>query len=369
MKKTLALGLACAAVSALCACAAPPAAGPVLVPGPVFSLVEESRIDIDGELLGRPLALGNDVVLSAAPNRVLAVSPAAKKILWQFTAKAALSAPAVVGSDFVVVFDQGGRMTRLSRDGKSVWEREVKGAISALPVLAKGGILAVFDRRTLRSFDPATGAEQWSWTAEDDIRSGPRSWGEKTIVLTAAKRAILVSPGGKTSPGFETTVAASGPFLVSGDRLFAGLENGTVEAWDLTKMKKRWTVKLGAALAADPVVDGPRILIVTESRQLFALDAKRGDAVWWQSLPGRSVGETAVCGTRLLAAALSSVLTSFDPATGKKGETIELKQEAIAAPLVLGGWVAVVVRGPVSLKTTLVVLAGKPLPPPPKKKT
>ncbi len=371
MKKIFVPGLAAAAVSALCLCAAVPASGPPPGAEPVFPLVEDFRVAFEGDLLGRPLALGKEVLLSASPNRVLAVGPAAKKILWQFTAKAALAAPAAAGDGFAVVFDQDGRMTRLSGDGKAVWERPIAGALSAPPFLVPGEILAVFDHRTVRSFDAATGAEKWSWAAEEDIRGGPRSWAGKIILLTASKKALLLTPGGKAASVFETAAPSSGSLLVSGARMFAGLANGTVEAWDLTKMKRRWTVKTGASLAADPVSDGKRIFFATEGRQLFALDEKRGNVSWWQNLPGRSVGETLVCGTQIVGPALSSALTPFDRATGKKGEAVDLKQDVVAPPLVLGGRLAVAVRDPVSLAGTLVFLKSRPAPPPPelKKKT
>jgi len=371
MKKIFVPGLAAAALSALCLFAAVPAAGPLPGAGPVFPLDEDFRVDFEGDLLGRPLALGKEVLLSASPNRVFVVGPAAKKILWQFAAQAPLAVAAAVGDGFAVVFDQGGRMTRLSGDGKAVWERPTAGALSAPPRLVPGEILAVFDRRTVRSFDAATGAEKWSWTAEEDIRSGPRAWAGKLILLTASKKALLLAPGGKAASVFETAAPSSGPLLVSGARMFAGLANGTVEAWDLTKMKKRWTVKTGASLVADPVSDGRRIFFATEGRQIFALDEKRGNVLWWQGLPGRPVGETPVCGTHIVGPALSSALTPFDRATGKKGEAVDLKQDVVASPLILGDRLAVVVRDASSLKETLVFLKSRPLPPPPpaKKKT
>jgi outer membrane protein assembly factor BamB len=365
MRKNVFLCAVAAASAGFFSCASKPAPGPVLAPGPIFPLGEESRIDFDGELLGPLLAFGSDVVLSTASGRIVLVSPAEKKILWQFAAKAPLAVPALAGSEFIIVFDQGGRITRLSRDGKAAWEKAFTGAVSNPPALASGSILAVFDRRTLRCFDPATGIEKWSWTADADLLAGPRSWGGTTVLLTAGKKAVLLSADGKPGLGFETSAAASGPLLISGDRMYAGFENGTFQSWDLRSRKRRWTVKTGAAPAADPVADGARIYLVTEGRQLFAIDKKNGAVRWWQSLSGRAVGEAALCGGRLLAPSLSPVLTAFDPPTGKKAETNDLKQNVIAAPLVLGGRVEVAVRDPVTLKETLVILKGKPLPPPP----
>jgi outer membrane protein assembly factor BamB len=367
MRMNLPLRFIAAVPAAFLACASGPASGPDLAPRPIFPLVEESRIDFEGTLLGGPQALGGDVVLSIASGRVLAVSPSQKKVLWQFAAKAALPVPALAGAGFIVVFDQGGRMTRLSGEGKVVWEITVGGAVSFAPSLTSGGIMAVFDRRTIRAFDPATGGEKWSWTADEDVRTAARAWGDKTVILTAAKKAVLLSAAGKPVPLFETAAPASGPLLVSGDRMFAGFENGTLESWDLSAKKKRWTVKTGAALAADPVAGESRIYAVTEGRQLFAIEKRSGVVAWWASLPGRAVGEAVLCEPRVLAPSLTSILTAFDLASGKKAETNDLKQEIVAAPLVLGDRVAVAVRDPATSKGTLVFLKNKPLPPEPKK--
>ena len=363
MRKKLAFVVLAAVSAAFFACGSKPDAGPALWPGPSFPLVEESRVEFDGILLGGPRALGGDVVLSLASGRVLAVGAAPKKVLWQFSAKGGLSVPSLPGPDFVIVIDREGRMTRLARDGGVAWEKAVAGTVSAPPVLAAGAVLAVFDRRTVRAFDPATGAERWSWLSDADILTSARAWEDKAVLLTAAKKAVLLSPDGKPGPGFETADAASGPVLVSGDRLFAGFGNGTVQCWDLAARKRRWTVKTGALLAADPASGGTRIYAVTEGRQLFAVEKRSGNVAWWASLPGRAVGEAAPCGPRLLVPSLSPVLTAFDPATGKKAETVDLKLEIIAAPLVLADRVAVVGRDPSASKGAVIFLKSRPAPP------
>jgi hypothetical protein len=365
MRTTALFSCFAAVVAFLSSCASGAAVGPALAPGPAFPLVEEARISFGGELIGRPLGLGGDVVLSIASGRLLDVNVAEKKISWQFAAKGPLAWPACVGPDFVVAVDRSGRMTRLGIDGKPAWEKIVPGEITAAPALGPSGLLIISDRRAVRSFDPASGAEKWAWTSEEDIRSGPRPWNGRTVLLTASGGAVVLGANGSAERPFKTTAPASGPFLVAGGRIFVGLENGTVESWDLTTKKRRWKVKTGASLAADPIAAGPRIYLVTGSRQLFAVRARRGDVAWWRSLSGLPVGEAVPCGSRLLAPALSPVLTAYDPAAPAAPETLDLKQEIVAAPLVQADRVVVAVRDPATLQESLVVLSAKPKPAPP----
>jgi outer membrane protein assembly factor BamB len=353
------------------ACALRPAQAPSSATQLVFPLAEESRIPFDGEIIGHPLALGKNVVISVESGRIIGVDTAGKKILWQFDAAAPLAAPALAGPDFVIVFDRAGRMTRLAGDGKEEWRKEVTGSITSAPVSTGGEVLAVFDLRALRAFDTATGAEKWTYTVPGDVRSGPRVWKDRLVLLTADKRVIVLATGGKAVSGFSTPSAASGPLLVSGDRLFAGFENGGIEAWDLAARKRKWSVKTGAALAADPVDDPVRLYFLTQSRVVFALDKKRGDVLWWRNLPGRPVGPAVLWSAHLFAPSLAPSLTSFEIPAGTPDGPVDLKQDIVSAPLVLGDRLAVAVRDPATLKEALALLKSTPpaLPEPPKKKS
>jgi outer membrane protein assembly factor BamB len=350
---------------AVCPAGAAPVAAAKATPAPVlvFPLSEEFRLGFEGVLAGPPLAFDGDVILSLAAGRVERLSLSGKKTVWRFAAKGGMAFPALALPDGIILGDRSGRLTRLDPDGRTVWEKVVPGTLTA-PIRMIGGlVLAVFDGRTLRAFDPGTGSEKWSWSAETDLLSSPRDW-KGNAVLVVGKSFIRLSPGGKPASAIPSGEFPTGYLLVEGDALYAGLTNGTLVRWDLTKGKRRWTVKLGASLSADPVGSGPRIFLSTESRSLFALDKKRGDVLWWQSLPGRAVGEPVPAGPRLLAPALGPVLSAFDPLTGKKSETIDLKLDIVGPPLVLGDRAAVAVRDPVTGAGSLIILKGKTEPPP-----
>ena len=357
-------------VLALAADSAAAAARPTAPPVPVFPLAEEFRVAFEGEILGPPLAFGGDILLSLASGRVLAVDAAGNKLRWAFTAKDRLAASAAAGPGFVVVADRGGRLTRLGADGRVVWERPVPGIASAPLVLSEGSIMGVFDGRTLRVFDAATGGERWSYTADRDVLSAPRPWKGRVLLATAARTIVLAAPPGQVALGFGLTDLPSGHILVDGDRLFVGLANGTIECRNLGKGPRRWVVKTGGILVGNPIADRTRIYFLTDSRVLFALDKKSGNVLWWRSLPGRAFGEPVPAGPHLLASALAPVLTAFDPATGKKTAETDLKLDLVAPPLVLGERIVAAVRDPVTGAGALLVLKSKPPPPAaPKKKS
>lgn len=103
---------------------------------------------------------------------------------------------------------------------------------------------------------------------------------------------------------------------VVGKDIYAASSAGVVSAIDADSGVVRWTVSLGARIAAGVGSDGVTAAVVTAEGDLVAL--KKGKKIWQQRLGGVSITPPLVAGGRVFAITPDRTLLAFDSETGKK---------------------------------------------------
>ncbi len=115
-----------------------------------------------------------------AEQRVVAVSGATPKLLWQSEpiARDLYDTPLLATADLVIVLSDKDRLRGLRReDGATLWEAPLADELSLnicrdCLQLADGRVFALSDDGTLQAFDAATGQPLWAFQAEQDSPRG-----------------------------------------------------------------------------------------------------------------------------------------------------------------------------------------------------
>lgn len=159
------------------------------------------------------------------------------------------------------------------------WRFPIKANAFAAPVLTKDGQLIVggYDH-VLYSLDPATGTENWSFTARD-------RW--------------------------------IGSVLVTDDTIYAPNADYNLYALDLNGQPK-WEKPFEAdqSIWGTPVTDGQNIYFGTLGRWMFAVSAQRGVEVWRTQLNGAILGTPVLHNGVLYIGLFDSALVALDAQTG-----------------------------------------------------
>ena len=141
-------------------------------------------------------------------------------------------------------------------DPEVLWSKSVGSGVGKFysqlsPVVADDQVFAAARDGDVMAFDKQSGDRKWAI----DLSDQPEN---------ADKRSARLSGGLTAFYG----------------KLFLGSENGYVYAIDQTDGALLWSKQVPGEVLAAPVADAGRIVVVTSSGKLVALDAEKGDILW-----------------------------------------------------------------------------------------
>ncbi len=172
------------------------------------------------------------------------------------------------------------------------WSAKITGSskkqrLAAAPVIGGGGLFVMDTNAVLHAFDAATGAVRWT-------------------------HGFQVQGDGSNS-------VYGGGAAYSDGRVYITTGMGEVAALDAADGKVLWKVKPAGPLRGSPTIAFNSVFVMTQSNQLFSLNAADGAQQWNRAA---SVGQTGVFGVAAPAAAQGTVIAGFST-----GELIAYRYE------------------------------------------
>lgn len=172
------------------------------------------------------------------------------------------------------------------------WSAKIAGStkkrrLASAPVIGGGSLFVVDTAGMLHAFDAATGNSRW-------------------------RSSFQIKGDGATS------VYGGGAAYADG-RVYVTTGIGEVAALDATDGKVLWKVKPAGPLRGSPTIAFNSVFVMTQSNQLFSLNAADGVQQWNRAA---SVGQTGVFGVAAPAAAQGTVIAGFST-----GELIAYRYE------------------------------------------
>jgi len=148
-----------------------------------------------------------------------------------------------------------------------VWHEDLGGAIPGGGVLASDGMLYVGSlAKQLERFDPATGAHE---------------------------------------PVLDTNGWIWGTPVSDGDNLYFSDVDGYFYSYNVKEERLNWDpIRPDSAITASPLVLGDRVLLATESGNVYAVDAEGRDVLWYQAEKGKAYTTPVLAGGYILIAYL-----------------------------------------------------------------
>lgn len=335
MKKSLPAWMLLVACLALDSCSffrARPSTPPV---SSVFPLEEESRILYDGEINRLVRNSGGRLYFSTLKGVLVSVDVPNKKVAWTFSARAGASAPPCLGASRIYFADVENTVYCLDETGALVWEKKLSEQSRGDFGVDTGKLILATEAGNILALDALTGEEAWRFNAESPVQSGPTFWNRQIVFGTEAGKLLFLGPDGKRLAAFTAGAALRGPLFIHGDRLFYSLQNGTFNCFNLVTRKRRWKIQTGGFMSALPVADQKRIFFLNSNSALFCLDKKRGELLWWKSIPARDSFGLETRGEEILASSLSPLWLGFYRRDGEKSGSYDAGQELKSNALVL----------------------------------
>ncbi len=167
----------------------------------------------------------------------------------------------------------------------------------AAPAVSETQVFAGSYNNTLVAIDKNSGSEKWTFTqAKDRFIASPLAVGEQVFAPNADRHLYVLNTSGDLLWSFKT----AGPnwtkpisdeqfvYLASMDHFLYALNldySSDVLAVDTTGSrtlveKPVWSVDLGTAVVADPVITNGKILVATIDGKLYCVDSVTGEITW-----------------------------------------------------------------------------------------
>ena len=290
------------------------------------------------------------------PNSVADHDPADGHLRWKTDVKDAEPGVAVDGETVLVAAVDG--FEALDRPtGHSRWRVEIadpydRGRIVGLVPTPSGPVaVTVTDRGVVTGLDAQSGIPRWSrtldGTPQGEVVADPARSGAVVVMNRGDHVDLVVLDAATGAPRWVRPLeAATGLPVVDGDQLVIGtgavLGAGVVRSYDLVTSAPDWETPVEASSEPDqgPVVDGPRILNVSNAGYLTALDRRTGAKRWTRRLPDIVFhGRPVVFGDVVIVGSMASELFTVDRTTGRPRARMIMTGAPVALGAGVGGLV------------------------------
>ncbi|MEX2270390.1 MAG: PQQ-binding-like beta-propeller repeat protein [Vicinamibacterales bacterium] len=219
------------------------------------------------------------------------------------------------------------------RTSAVVWSVEL--AVDRPPVVADGRLFVVA-ADAIHVLNAATGAVAWRLPAGP--LSVPLTYRAGWLIVALADGALqgVRAVDGVVIWAHATGAPLASPPALDGNLLVAALTDGRIRAIDLTSGQLRWQRSLGKTVGSI-TVSGDRIFAGTDNGYFWSLEASDGDADWHLTRGAHLIGAAAADADRVYAVFLDNVVRAFNRGSGNEKWSFELPTRPLAGPQLIEG--------------------------------
>ncbi len=235
--------------------------------------------------------------------------------------------------------------------GRKLWETNLRVPVRASPTAANGQVFVIAADGRVFALNGTDGSELWSFRGlpqSTRIISDPSPAVTNDLVVVPYPSGDLVALNASDGlPAWSDSLAStsatalgsmsdvSRPVLSNGI-VYALGHSGRLVAVDAKTGERLWTQNIPGI--STPAVSGSLVFVVNLTGQVMAIDGQTGQTVWTVKLKGASTwsGPTLASG-KLWLTSNRGHLASVDAATGRVLSTTKVASKIYIAPIIAGG--------------------------------
>lgn len=265
----------------------------------------------------------------------------------------------VMDGDRIYTVDHKGEVVALARsNGKKIWNRKLRDAVSAGISLEHGLLLIATTAGELVALTPADGQELWRTQLEGEVLATPRTNGQVVAAQTINGRIYVVdAKTGKDLWFYENpppvlTLRGTPSPVVTDNAIYAGFSNGRFMAFNPDNGSILWEQRIAIPqgrselsrmvdIHATPILHEGILYVSTYQGKIAALARGTGSGIWSQD--SSSSESIALFGNRLYLTQSDSTVVAYNATTGEiLWENDQLLRRGLNGPQIIGDYLAVV---------------------------
>jgi len=191
------------------------------------------------KIVSSPVVMGSSLIVCTMDGRVISLVAAGGERKWSQKIGEAVWATPCVTDDALVTASTDGSLIRMNVDGDIEWRVAPGGEIYSSPLCIEDRDLVVVgtNGRYVFGYALGDGSLMWRYGADGEVRSAP---------------------------------------VTDGERIYAGTEEGSLVALDMTG-RELWKVDTGGAIRSKPLISGEVILVTSYSAKIYAYSTDEGE--------------------------------------------------------------------------------------------
>lgn len=323
-----------------------PATGEVPAPS-FFPLQQRWSTDLAQPAVAPPVYDDGHAYVPLRDGTLVAVSLVDGSITWS-TERPTQVSPAV-GDGVVVVAHEETLFGLRATDATALWSTELGAAVSAPLLWNTGWVVAVLENGDVVALRGADGLELWRRPVSGQLDVRPSVGGAELFLSVRDGRVLAL----KLETGellWERLLGGSPQEILPLDDLFVGATDNYFYRLSRADGKMRWRWRTGGDIVGLPAVDERHVMFVSLDNILWALDRKSGVLQWRHLLPGRPTGGPQIVAEMVLISGVSPVLRAFYTRAGQEAGVLTAPGEFASPPYL--------VRPPSALAPGLIVMTG-----------
>lgn len=257
---------------------------------------------------------------------------------WSLPIDAPFAAPAAAGPRLVYVPLQTGQFSAFEPGRpEPVWSVEL--AVDGAPAVSATHVYASA-AGAIHALDAATGALAWRVPAGPLAAPLFHHTGWLIVALADGGLQAVRAADGAVLWARSMGAALAAPPSIEGELLALALADGRVALLDLPTGAPRWQRKL-AAPASGLTLSGDRIFAGTDDGFFWSLRTRDGDPDWRWRIGSKLIGAPAADTERIYAVAFDNVVRAFRRSNGNMRWSYPLTTRPIAGPMLVEGLVVI----------------------------
>jgi outer membrane protein assembly factor BamB len=222
------------------------------------------------------------------------------------------------------------------RSGAIAWKQPL-GAALAAPVSWDAGMLWAATAGELVALSADSGSILWRLTLQSPISAPPASAGDRLFVGLEDHRVVAFDRA-SGAPIWTSKVADTVTGLLAlDDQVIAGTQGNHLYSFSTDKGRLKWNWRVGGDITGAATADEDRIYFAARDNVLRALDRRTGNLKWMQPLPSRPSGNPIRAADVVIMPTVSADIGAYSAETGKLSFTIKASGEVGSVPFLREG--------------------------------
>lgn len=201
-----------------------------------------------------------------------------------------LQASPLLYENFIYVGNLNGRFYKVDKkDGKTIWETDVKSPIHSTAAISKGKVVFGTDDGYIKCVNLSDGTDAWKVKTEASVVAAPMINDDLAYIGSYDSNYYCITLDSgiiKWKTNLKTKIAAGSSLFDNNAVITAGID-GSLYSLDAAAGKVNWVFPTKGVITSTPLTSGNNIYFTSFDWHAYCVNGKDGKMIWSSEIEGK----------------------------------------------------------------------------------